>query len=332
MAEILEQVDEVKIVFIIVSVIININGRIKVKMSLAPIVLFVYARPWHTQQTVEALQKNQLAKQSELFIYSDEAKDESQRQSVNEVRRYIDKIAGFKNITVIKRNKNWGLANSIIDGVTTLVNKYKKIIVLEDDLLTSTYFLRFMNDALEFYKDNNKVMHISGYVFPIDNNDLDDTFFIKPASCWGWSTWDRAWWKFKKDSEYFINAFDNKMIRDFDLNNSSNYFNQIRANKNGDLNTWAIFWYASVFINDGLSLHPKESFVQNIGHDGKSATHSAKTSIFEVELTCNYPVNFTDKYEENLESRKRFEQFFNSFTKPIHKKILNKIVKFFQWK
>ena len=193
-------------------------------MSLAPIVLFVYNRPWHTQQTVEALKKNELAEQSELFIYCDEAKDESRRNSVDEVRRYIEKIDGFKKLTVTKRNKNWGLADSIIDGVTTIVNKYGKIIVLEDDLVTSPYFLRYMNDALEFYKDKNKVMHISGYVFPIENNDLEDTYFIKPASCWGWSTWDRAWGKFKKDSEYFIKIFDNKMIKDFNLNNSYNFF------------------------------------------------------------------------------------------------------------
>ena len=301
-------------------------------MSLAPIVLFVYNRPWHTQQTVEALQKNELAEQSELFIYSDEAKQDSQRNSVDEVRRYIDKIEGFNKLTVIKRNKNWGLADSIIDGVTTIVNKYGKIVVLEDDLVTSPYFLRYMNDALEFYKDKNEVMHISGYIFPIDNNDLEDTYFIKPASCWGWSTWDRAWGKFKKDVYFYINQFDKNMIRDFNLNNSYNHFNQIRANKSGKLNTWAIFWYASVFLNDGLSLHPKESFVQNIGHDGISATHSAKTSVFEVELNPNYPIKFTDKYEEDLTSRKKIEEYYIRIKKPFYTKNIFKIEQLIQWK
>ena len=132
----------------------------------APIVLFVYNRPWHTQQTVEALQKNKLASESELFIYSDDAKNDDARVSVDEVRKYIDNITGFKKITVIKRDKNWGLASSIIDGVTKIVNKYGRIIVLEDDLVTSPYFLKFMNDSLEVYEKRNDVFSVTGFNYP----------------------------------------------------------------------------------------------------------------------------------------------------------------------
>ena len=144
--------------------------------QLSPIVLFVYNRPWHTQQTVEALQKNELAKESELFIYSDAAKSKEAEKSVNEVRKYIQTIIGFKKVIIIKREKNWGLADSIIDGVTKIVNEYGKIIVLEDDLVTSPYFLKFMNEALVFYKDKEKVWHISGWNYPIETNKLDDVF------------------------------------------------------------------------------------------------------------------------------------------------------------
>ena len=143
-------------------------------MNLAPIVLFVYNRPWHTKQTVEALQKNELAKESELFIYCDEAKNEDAGKSVDEVREYIDKVDGFKKVTIIKREKNWGLADSIIDGVTKIVNEYGKIIVLEDDLVTSPYFLKFMNDGLEFYKDEKKVFGITGYAFPVKKENLNN--------------------------------------------------------------------------------------------------------------------------------------------------------------
>ena len=121
----------------------------------APIVLFVYNRPWHTRQTVESLQKNKMANESELFIYSDAAKNDEAKEKVNEVREYIKSIDGFNKVTIIEREKNWGLANSIIDGVTKIVNEYGKIIVLEDDLVTSPYFLRFMNEALEVYRDEN---------------------------------------------------------------------------------------------------------------------------------------------------------------------------------
>ena len=118
---------------------------------LSPILLFVYNRLTHTQRCVEALLKNPLASESELFIYSDEAKDDIQKETVNEVRKYIHTVNGFKNITIIERNENWGLAKSIIDGVSTQVNRYGKVIVLEDDLVVAPHFLQFMNDALEAY-------------------------------------------------------------------------------------------------------------------------------------------------------------------------------------
>lgn len=293
--------------------------------NLAPIVLFVYNRLWHTRQTVESLQKNELAKNSELFIYSDAPKNKDVEEKVKEVREYIKTIDGFKKVTIIEREKNWGLANNIIDGVTKIVNEYGKIIVLEDDIVASPYFLRFMNDALEFYKDKEKVMHISGYVYPIDNKNLDDTYFIKPTSCWSWATWDRAWNYYKKDIDYYLENFNKKMIKDFNLNNSYDYFNQIVQNKQGKINTWAIFWYASVYLQGGLSLHPKESFVKNIGFDGEGI-HCGKTNIFDVELIRKYPINFITKIEENLIARKRFEDFFESIKSPLYKRILIKFL------
>ena len=158
-------------------------------INFAPIVLFVYDRPFHTKQTIEALQKNQLASLSELFIYSDDAKNYGSQDNVDEVREYIYKIGGFKKVTIIKREKNWGLANSIIDGVTQIVNKYGKIIVLEDDLVTSKYFLTFMNNALEFYKYEERVWHICGWNYPINFDGLDDVFLSRLMNCWGWGTW-----------------------------------------------------------------------------------------------------------------------------------------------
>ena len=161
--------------------------------NLAPIVLFVYNRLWHTKQTVEALKKNELASQSEIFIYCDNAKSEKVQSSVNEVRNFVDTVDGFKKVTVIKREKNWGLSDSITDGVTKIVNKYGKIIVLEDDLVVSPYFLKFMNDALKFYKDEKKVWHVSGWNYPINSDNLDDVFLWRLMNCWGWATWSDRW-------------------------------------------------------------------------------------------------------------------------------------------
>ena len=119
------------------------------------ILVFAYNRPWHTQQTIEALQKNELASESDLIIYSDEAKTENEQENVDKVRLHINKINKFRKVTIIKREKNWGLANNIIDGVTKVVDQYGKIIVIEDDIVTSPYFLKYMNEALDYYKDKN---------------------------------------------------------------------------------------------------------------------------------------------------------------------------------
>ena len=295
----------------------------------APIVLFVYNRPWHTQQTIEALQNNELASKSELFIYADGAKNEKAYTQVEKVRSYVRAVSGFKKLTVIERDKNWGLADSIIDGVTQTVNKYGRVIVLEDDLVTSPLFLRYMNDALEFYKDEDKAMHISGYIYPIDNDKLNDTFFIKPDTCWGWATWDRAWEYFKKDTDYYLDVFDKRMIKDFNLNDSYDYFKQIKQNKNGRINTWAIYWYASIYLQHGLSLHPSQSFVSNIGHDGEGV-HCAKTSIYNVDLVSNYSVSFTNKIEEDKLARTSLESYFKNSKVPLLARVINRINKYFR--
>jgi hypothetical protein len=191
---------------------------------------------------------------------------------------------GFKNIEIIERDRNWGLANNIIDGVTRIVNEYGKIIVLEDDIETSPYFLKFMNEALEFYEDKEKVMHISGYMYPVRKDGLPDTFFIKPTSCWGWGTWKRAWQHFERNPEKQIRLLSKEQIKDFNLNNSYNYWEQVVLNYEGKLYTWAIFWYLTVYIKGGLSLHPRDSLARNIGTD--EGTHfKGGTNIFDVEIS-----------------------------------------------
>ena len=161
-------------------------------MNLSPIVMFVYNRPWHTQQTIEALQKNELASESELFIYADNAKNKNNNNQVLKVRRYIKKIEGFKKVTIIEREKNWGLSKSIIDGITKVINKYGRVIVLEDDLVTSPMFLKYMNNALITYKDEPNVMQISGHMFNVNlNNDKYDAFFLPFTTSWGWATWKK---------------------------------------------------------------------------------------------------------------------------------------------
>lgn len=124
--------------------------------NLAPIALFVYNRPDHTRRTLQYLKQNRLAKQSLLFIFSDAAKDESQKEMVEEVRDIISSVDGFKHVEIVKRRKNLGLANSIIDGVTRLTEEFGNVIVFEDDLISSEHTLKYFNDALKRYEKEGK--------------------------------------------------------------------------------------------------------------------------------------------------------------------------------
>ena len=161
-------------------------------MTYAPIALFTYNRADKTQRVVESLLKNAEAKFSDLFIFSDGPKTPEKKAGVEENRKYIHTISGFNSVHIIEREKNWGLANSLIAGITEVINKYGKVIVVEDDLILSPYFLQFMNEGLEKYKDDDRVGTITGFVPPIKDK-LPETFFLKYFQCWGWATWKRAW-------------------------------------------------------------------------------------------------------------------------------------------
>ncbi|MDP2631812.1 MAG: sugar transferase [Candidatus Uhrbacteria bacterium] len=250
----------------------------------APVVLFVYNRPTHTRQTVEALSRNFLASDTVLHIYSDAARSALDAQKVAEVRSYIKQIVGFKFVTITERNQNIGLARSIIEGVTKVCNLAGHCIVIEDDLHTSQFFLTYMNEALTFYQNEPKVMHISGCRYPVKPFGSEDTFFLYIPLCWGWATWKRAWDTFEKDIS-IMERFSDKMIRRFDFEYSHGFFNQLALNKSGQLNTWFIFWYANIFLRGGLSLFPSISLVNNIGFDN-SGVHCSTTSVYDSEL-CN---------------------------------------------
>ncbi len=278
-------------------------------MRLAPIALFVYNRPTHTRRTIEALRNNELARESDLIIFSDAAKEPGAGAKVAEVRQYIRTIDGFKSVKIIERDKNLGLATSIIDGVTGIVNEHGRIIVLEDDLVTSPYFLAFMNDALDVYQNEEDVMHISGYMFPINVSGLPETFFLRTASCWGWATWKRAWMSFKKDPDKLLRDYSKETISRFNMDDAYNFWIQVEQNANRTKNTWAIFWYASVFEVGGLCLHPAISMVSNIGHDA-TGEHCKSSGDFSVVLASKPIAYFESDIGECVAAHARLKEFF----------------------
>ena len=285
-------------------------------MMYAPILLFTYNRLTHTRRCVEALLKNSLATESELFIYSDGAKDDTQQAAVNEVRYYIHNIRGFKQITIIQRDENWGLARNIIDGVTTQVNRYGKVIVLEDDLVVAPYFLQFMNDALETYKDEPKVGHIQACDFTQDPT-LPDTFLIKWTGSWGWGTWDRAWKHFNPNGQELLQELEErKLTYTFDFNGKYGYTRMLRRQIAGKNHSWAIRWNASLFLKGILSLNVGRSLVQNEGFDG-SGTHCGGGGLYASTLHLDrLPVTPISPIEENTKARQAYVRYYartNSF-------------------
>lgn len=298
-----------------------------INMKLAPIVLFTYNRPCHTQQTIEALQKNELAKESELFIFSDGGKDEASWEKVNEVREYLKTINGFKKVILTFQDKNIGLADSIISGVTKIVNQYEKIIVLEDDHVTNKFFLKFMNDALDFYEKEKKVWHISGWNYPIKSEDSNETFLWRVMNCWGWATWKDKWSYFEKDTNKLLKDFSTEDIYKFNLDGSIDFWWQVLANHNDEINTWAIFWYAIIFKNQGLCLNPTHSFVENIGFDGTGTNTGARDNYSNNLSRQNYKIKFENNLIENKTTTDRIKLFFreNENKNLTFSKNLNKI-------
>ena len=285
-------------------------------MTLAPILLFVYNRPQHTQRGVESLLHNDLARDSRLIIYSDAPKTDADADSVRQVREYIHSISGFKEIEIVERTENWGLARSIIDGVTSAVNRYGRVIVLEDDLVVAPYFLQFMNDALETYKDEPRVGHIQACDFTHDAS-LPDTFLIKWTGSWGWATWDRAWHLFQPDGTKLLTELrQRRLTRTFDFNGAYGFTRMLLRQIQGRNNSWAIRWNASLFLRDVLSLNVGKSLVRNEGFDG-SGTNCGGGGLYASDLWMQ-PLQVVKPavIEENTAARKAFERYYrrtNSF-------------------
>lgn len=279
--------------------------------NFAPIALFVYNRPQHTERTIKFLQKNELASESRLFIFSDGAKNETDIKKVEEVRALIQKTEGFKSVEIINSDSNMGLANAVIAGVSRLTADYKQVIVFEDDLISSPHTLRYFNEALNRYRDEEKVMHIGAYMYPLKTNVLPDCFFYRAATSWGWATWERAWQHFEPNIDSLITQFDPARRKAFSIDQSMNFWKQMQEFKKGKNNSWAIRWYASIFLKGGLTLNPSHSLVNNIGHDG-SGVHSGINDIYNVVINPKPIQNFPSEIREDEQAYLAIKAFLQN--------------------
>ena len=278
----------------------------------APIVLFVYNRPEHTRKTVESLLKNAFAGRSELFIYSDGSKNDEDEGKVESVRQYIHNISGFKRVEIIEREKNFGLAKSVISGVSNVLNKFSSVIVMEDDMVCSPFFLEFINTLLDFYKENSKVFSVTGYTFPIEipSSYYYDVYASVRASSWGWGTWKNRWEKVDwevKDFNEFIN--EPKLTAQFNLG-GEDLTKMLKNQKEGKIDSWAVIWTYAHFVNDAYCIYPVKSRIKNIGTD-KSGVHTSKTNKFDVDLYEDHQaLTLIENIEPDENILKNFRKFF----------------------
>lgn len=303
--------------------------------SLAPIVLFVYNRPEHTRQTLEALHNNVLSDQSDLIIYADGPKENATSEvlaKIQQVRDILHENQWCRSVSVIESNTNHGLADSIISGVTDVVNKYGRVIVLEDDIVTGKHFLEYMNEALERYKDEKNIFHITGWRDPIKNAANNASYFYPKMDCWGWATWADRWIYFKKDALYYKSVFTSDMIWRFNVEgHDEGVWSQIEDNVSGKLNTWAVFWNASIFLKNGLCLAPTKSLVKNIGFDN-SGEHCGKNSAQTITDPIDLKItSFPEKIEINRYEFEKNKHFLDkTHGKLLYQRLFRIIKKIFR--
>lgn len=282
----------------------------------APVVIFAFNRPAHLKSCVESLLANAEASRTDLFIYSDAPRGPQDQDAVEVVRAYIRTIKGFNSITVEERKTNLGLAPSVIDGVSSVVSRYGRVIVVEDDLVLSPFFLRFMNDALETYRDEPRVGHIQACDFTKDPS-LPETFLIKWTGSWGWATWDRAWKHFNPDGKALLSQLESRgLTREFDFGGKYPFTRMLRRQILGENDSWAIRWNASLFLDGILSLNTGRSLVSNKGFDG-SGTNCGGGGLYDSDLRMEpLEVVRIEPVEENQEARDAFARYYgrtNSF-------------------
>ena len=301
---------------------------------LAPVVLFVYNREEHTRQTLEALKRNKLAGQSRLFIFSDGAKTEKDELKVKKVRELLRAYrAGedFETIEIMEAEKNQGLASSVIAGVSKIITKYGKVIVLEDDIVTAPNFLVYMNQALDYYEKDPGIWSVSGYTLPLRNlkNYREDAFLAYRASSWGWGTWKDRWepidWTLPDYSEF---KRDKARIRRF-CRGGKDLYSMLERQQKGELDSWAVRWCYWQSKCDMLTVYPRTSLVQNTGCDG-SGTHEGNADVFGSGLACEGERAFN--FSRVILEKKIVREFYETYSATLWFRIKNKIRKMIRTK
>lgn len=286
--------------------------------QFSPIALFVYNRPEHSLQTLRALKENPEASSSILYIYADGARKNASQEELENIQRLraaIKEEQWCGEVFIHESEENQGLARSIVRGVGEVLENHGKIIVLEDDIVVSKGFLAYMNQALNFYQDEEKVMHVSAYMPDINRDKLPETFFLRFMSCWGWGTWKSSWDKYEADSQVLLEKLlVERQLENFNLGGSIKFHNYLKGNLNGTHNSWAIKWFSSIYFSGGLCLSPRQSLVQNIGFDGSGTHYNSEVvkrdPMLVDEVTTSLTLDTKQVIEEHTRAKKALSYFY----------------------
>lgn len=294
--------------------------------SLAPIVAFAYKRPEHLQRMFDSLRRCPLASQSRVIVFCDGPRKPEDRDAVEATRAVARAQTWAAELEVIERTENLGLSRSIGSGVASVCDKYGKVIVLEDDLRVAPSFLEYMNEGLTRYADDERVMSVSGYMYPLATHGPHDAFFMVHASCWGWATWKRSWQHFGFDDAEYERLRTNRARRHrFNLDGAYPYFQMLERQKQGGGDSWGVLWYLTLFKRDGLLLMPRHTLVANAGQDG-SGTHGESESLFRDELS-DFEVKDFPPVVPDEDAFRAFLTFIKKRQVPFHRKVFAKLAR-----
>ncbi len=295
----------------------------------APIALFAFNRPAHLARTVASLSANHLAAESDIWVFCDGPRRPDDDRLVREVREVASGITGFASVRVVAQEANAGLAASVMAGVTQLCESAGRAIVVEDDLVLSPYFLQFVNQGLDRFADQDLAMQVTGYMFPGVTSDLPESFFTRLPSSWGWGTWQRAWRKMDADAESLLHRIRARNLgRSMDLDCPSGYLNMLRVQVAGQLDSWAIRWYASMLLAGGLALRPARSLVRNGGMDG-SGVHCDPTDAFDVDVAQEPVRRFPERVQEHAGGVAAIRGFYKSQDVSLALRVLRRVCRGF---
>ena len=265
----------------------------------APIALFIYKRAEHTRRTIVSLQGCEGFQSSPIYVFADGPKTQAEVEAVRATRSVARTLLGSRAVFV-EQERNRGLANSIIAGTTELCDRHGTVIVVEDDLVLAPSFLRFLNEGLERYRDEPRVMQVSGHMFDVPSFASQRGALLLPlTTSWGWATWERAWSMFDPSATgWREHLADDAEVKRFNLGGMYDYFGMLKRHMNGKIDSWAIRWYYSVFARGGLALFPPQTLVLNMGLDGSGTHHRlalpARQAPLEMDVSFDLPTEIAE--------------------------------------